>query len=69
MSRVRALRGGEDYDASFGARMTGSGEYAELISKRFQLACKRLGLNQRGNALDCTKFNVPAQAGDQLTLF
>lgn len=45
MSLIRQMRGGKEYDASFGTRMRGEGEYANLLKTRFQLACKRFGLN------------------------
>ena len=40
MSVLRQLRGGRDYDARFGERMRGTGPFAELIEKRFALACQ-----------------------------
>jgi DNA repair photolyase len=70
MSLVRQCRGGRDYDTRFGHRMRGTGEFADLLSKRFSLACKRFGLNQREarSALDCSKFSVPPRANQQLSL-
>jgi DNA repair photolyase len=44
MSLVQQLRGGRDYDSTYGRRMRGSGEYANLIERRFHLACRRFGL-------------------------
>ena len=44
MSLVRQMRGGKDYDPSFGTRMRGTGPLAELLRSRFQIACRRLGL-------------------------
>ncbi len=44
MSIVRQMRGGKDYDSSFGTRMRGTGPLAELLRSRFQIACRRLGL-------------------------
>ena len=58
--------------------MTGSGNFVDLISKRFELACRRLGLNSEDNhmasrgGLDCTLFHPPAGtdgAGGQMDLF
>ncbi|HET9763946.1 MAG TPA: PA0069 family radical SAM protein [Casimicrobiaceae bacterium] len=72
MSLVRELRGGRDNDPDFGSRMRGSGAFAELIERRFAIACRRLGLNTgRGIALDRSRFRPPkAGAGDaQLDLF
>ncbi|MDX2224754.1 MAG: PA0069 family radical SAM protein [Rhodospirillaceae bacterium] len=73
MTLVRAMRGGRDYDAEWGARMRGTGPIAEAVQQRFALACKRLGLNQRSYELDCSRFAVPAAdttaKGAQLALF
>jgi DNA repair photolyase len=72
MNRVRDMRGGKAYQAGFGQRMTGTGEFATLISQRFRLACKKAGIPQgRENfeKLDCSLFEKPARAGDQLCLF
>lgn len=69
MSRVRQMHGGQDYDAKFGHRMTGSGHHAELLQNRFKLACRKLGLEQRRPALRCDLFRRPDQPGDQLSLF
>ena len=46
MSRVHAMRNGRDNDARWGVRQTGEGEYAELLAKRFEIACARFGLNR-----------------------
>src|SRR5258708_37670532 len=60
MARIRDMRGGRDNDPQFGSRMKGGGEYADLLRKRFELACKRLGLNAGGrNRLDTAKFRPP----------
>ncbi|WP_131780201.1 PA0069 family radical SAM protein [Legionella bozemanae] len=45
MSLIRQMRGGKEYDARFGVRMHGEGEYANLLKTRFLLACKRFRLN------------------------
>ena len=69
MSRVHQMRGGRDNDPNFGTRMTGQGLFAELLSQRFDKACKRLGLDERmGFDLDCSRFRPPALDGQQ-TLF
>lgn len=44
MSLIRQMRGGKDYDSSFGTRMRGTGPLAQLLRTRFQIACRRLGL-------------------------
>jgi DNA repair photolyase len=66
MNRLRDCRGGKDYDARFGARMRGTGLYAELLRKRFRLAHARLGFSSVPE-LDCTQFTPPEK--DQLRLF
>jgi DNA repair photolyase len=69
MSIVRQMRGGRDNDPRFHERMRGTGNYAELISRRFEIACKRLGLNgRRAPGLDCSRFVPPSPAG-QMKLF
>ncbi len=45
MSLIRQIRGGRNNDSSFGIRMSGTGPLADLIRRRFEVACKRLGLN------------------------
>ncbi|HQU49065.1 MAG TPA: PA0069 family radical SAM protein [Casimicrobiaceae bacterium] len=72
MSLVRDIRGGRDYDARFGTRMKGEGRYAELIARRFELACRRLGLGagRDRSPLDCSQFTPPARdGGRQASLF
>jgi DNA repair photolyase len=60
MARIRDMRGGRDNDPRFGSRMKGDGQFAELLRRRFELTCKRLGLNAGGrNRLDTTKFRRP----------
>jgi DNA repair photolyase len=62
MARVREMRGGRDYDARFGARMTGEGVWAKLLRQRFEKACARLGLNRERVPLDLTQFRAPHDA-------
>jgi DNA repair photolyase len=68
MSLVRAASGGKDYDASFGRRQTGTGPYAWMVGRRFELACQRLGLNGARLKLSTEHFRRPPQPGEQLTL-
>lgn len=57
MSLIRQMRGGKEYDAKFGPRMRGEGEYANLLKTRFLLACKRYRLNvEPSPALETGKF-------------
>jgi DNA repair photolyase len=68
LSLVRQVRDGRLNDPEFGSRMRGTGPYAELIAKRFRLACARLGFNRNDWSMDLTKFSPPPAAGDQLRL-
>ena len=68
MSLIRSMRGGKDYDAQWNTRMRGTGPYADMISRRFHLAVKRLGLNTDHRPLDTKQFTRPAQPGQQLEL-
>jgi DNA repair photolyase len=64
MSLVNDLRGGRDNDPNFGSRMRGTGPLAELLRKRFTVACRRLGLNSlRTFDFDTTRFMPPRRAG------
>jgi DNA repair photolyase len=66
---IRQTRGGKDYDATFGKRMTGGGPYAWMIKKRFETACSRLGLNVAKTQLTTEHFRPPRGASEQLSLF
>jgi DNA repair photolyase len=68
LSLMKSMRGGKDYDATWGNRMSGTGPYAAMIGKRFAIATRRLGLNQEHVPLDTSKFHRPAREGDQLAL-
>jgi DNA repair photolyase len=69
MSLVRQMRGGRDYDSQWGSRMMGSGPIADLISKRFEIACNRLGLNRSRRPLRNDLFKVPKPPPAQMELF
>jgi DNA repair photolyase len=62
MNRVREMRGGKDYDSTFGSRMKGEGVWAELIRQRFKIATERLGLSGKGSrfhSMDASQFTRP----------
>jgi DNA repair photolyase len=69
LSLVQQMRDGKDNDSTFGDRMRGTGKFAELISQRFAIACRRLRLNARSLPLDTSLFAVPRPPGGQLALF
>jgi len=68
MSLVKSVRDGKENDAIFGRRMTGTGPYAWTIGRRFEITCRRLGLNDRRAKLATELFRRPPQPGEQLTL-
>jgi DNA repair photolyase len=68
LSRITQIRDGRLNDPNFGSRMRGSGPDAELIQRRFRIACERLGLNRTDWSLDLAQFRVPPKLGDQLSL-
>jgi DNA repair photolyase len=65
---IRDMRGGKDYDSTFGMRMTGSGPIAWMIGRRFEVACERLGLNKSKVSTTIAHFR-PRPASQQLNLF
>jgi DNA repair photolyase len=66
---IRDMRGGKDYDSSFGQRMTGSGPIAWMIGRRFEIACEKLGFNATSVKTTTQHFSPPLAASDQLSLF
>jgi DNA repair photolyase len=66
---IREMRGGKDYDSTWGLRQTGSGPYAWMIGRRFEIACEKLGLNARETNLTTEHFRPPRAAAVQLDLF
>jgi DNA repair photolyase len=66
---IREMRGGKDYDSTWGLRQTGSGPYAWMIGRRFEMACEKLGLNERESELTTEHFRPPRPAAVQLDLF
>jgi hypothetical protein len=59
------MRGGKDYDATFGKRMHGEGIWADLIRQRFEKAVLRLGIGIRSGrfkGLDTSRFRRPSVA-------
>jgi DNA repair photolyase len=71
MSVIQQMRGGRDNDPQFGSRMRGEGIFADLIARRFDIACRRLGLNRERTFMDTSRFKPPRTEAQraQLTLF
>jgi DNA repair photolyase len=69
MSLVRQASGGRDYDNRFGIRQTGRGAYADMLGKRFRMACAKNNLerDRYQQLLTCELFERPGQ--QQLGLF
>ena len=70
MSIINQSRGGKDYQAEFGTRMVGTGVFAQLLKKRFQVAKRRLGLDEADERFDLRTdlFRPPAVNRAQMTL-
>src|SRR6188472_1542237 len=66
---VRDMRGGKDYDSTWGTRMKGAGPYAWMIGRRFEMACEKLGLNVSRVQLTTEHFRKPKPDTEQLSLF
>jgi DNA repair photolyase len=60
MARVREMRGGKDYDATWGKRMRGEGVWAELLQQRLKKAIARNRLDSTRIELDVSQFRRPA---------
>jgi DNA repair photolyase len=69
MSLVRSMRGGKDYDAEWGKRMSGDGPHAWQIGRRFEIAGRRLGLNGKRLKLRTDLFTPPLAKSAQMSLF
>jgi DNA repair photolyase len=59
LSRLRDLRGGKLYDASFGTRLRGEGIFAAQIAQLFAVAARRAGLNREEAPLSTAHFRRP----------
>jgi DNA repair photolyase len=67
MNRVYDSRGGKAYDSTFGVRMRGTGQYADLLAQRFRLAKKKLAF-PGSPALNSGLFRTKPISG-QMDLF
>src|SRR5882757_1253241 len=66
---IRDMRGGKDYDSTWGKRMKGTGPYAWMIGRRFEMACEKLGLNAAKRKLTTEHFRHPKPDDAQMSLF
>lgn len=67
LSLVRSTRDGKLYDAEFSKRMKGSGAYAWMIGRRFEVAAAKLGFSHTRLRTDL--FRAPNSGAEQLALF
>ena len=66
---IRDMRGGKDYDSTFGQRQTGTGPIAWMIGRRFEVACEKLGFNATKHKITTEHFRPPRPGAKQLDLF
>jgi DNA repair photolyase len=59
MAAIREARGGRDNDPGFHTRFRAQGAYAEMLRARFDLACRKAGLNRERLALRTDLFAPP----------
>ena len=73
LSLVQSMHSGKDYNAKWGQRMAGSGPYAWMIGRRFEITARKLGFRDAPAALREDLFRPPvledAKASKQLSLF
>ena len=69
LSLVRQNRDGALNDAAWGRRLKGTGAHAELLARRFDLACRKNGVNGNRWDLDTSLFRKPERDGRQGALF
>jgi len=66
LNRVRELRNGKLYDATWGVRGRGTGIFAEQTAALFDVTCRKLGLNEDDRDLSTAHFR---RRTAQATLF
>lgn len=68
MNRIRDCRGGKEYQAEFGSRMSGEGIFADLLRQRYRRAMKRLDFKGVPE-LETQHFIKPQREKPQMELF
>ena len=68
MHIVQDVRGGKDHEARFFERMKPHGVWADLIRRRFRVACRRAGIDQPEFDLDASAFRPPSVDGQMRLL-
>lgn len=67
MATIQSIRGGRDNDPNFYTRMRGQGPWADLLRRRFEIACRRASFKGERIDLRCDLFRRPK--GSQGELF
>lgn len=60
ISRLKSMREGHLYQADFGKRHRGSGDYWENLQKLFEVKCRSLGLNEKRPSAETGRFARPS---------
>jgi DNA repair photolyase len=68
MSLVNDMREGKDNSAQFGARMRGTGVFAQLLRDRFRLASRKFGYTTERRIRLATDLFRPPETGGQMGL-
>ena len=68
MTLVASMRKGKAYDATWGERQSGTGPFAWMIGRRFELASARNGFSRERLKLRTDLFRPPVAEGAQLSL-
>jgi DNA repair photolyase len=72
MSVINQSRDGKDYRSEFGTRMVGTGVFAELLRRRFDIAARKFGLKDAEARYelrtDLFRPPTPSGSGAQMTL-
>lgn len=70
MSLLQQMNDGKDYDSDFATRMRGQGVFAQLLRRRFDVACRRHGFGRaRELQLNTSRFVPPRKSSPQGELF
>jgi DNA repair photolyase len=70
LNRIRAMREGKLYDATWGDRMRGHGIFADQMEQMFGVSCKHAGLDPAARPnLSTDHFRVPKAPTPQMELF
>ncbi len=63
MALLRSTREGKIYDSAWGKRMTGTGPYAWMIGRRFEMASDKIGLSKQKAEAAHRSFRAAAGGG------